>query len=80
MNNSDLPAMPQAVVDKEYWNEFMAGVLGGAPTGLSKREHFAGLAMQSMLARVDVLGDTAYQDVAAQSLYMADALLLELDK
>ena len=43
--------------------------------GLTKREYFAGLAMQGMAA-----SDLTYEDIAHDSVKMADALLAELDK
>ena len=38
--SGDMPAMPHTEYDKD----------GNLPTGLTKREHFAGLAMQGLLA------------------------------
>ena len=43
--------------------------------GLTKREYFAGLAMQGMAA-----SDLTYEDIAHDSVKMADAILAELDK
>lgn len=45
------------------------------PTGLTKREYFAGLAMQGMAS-----SDLTYEDIAHDAVKMADALLKELDK
>mgnify|MGYP003654090240 CR=1 FL=1 len=55
----------------------------GMVTGLTKREHFAGLAMQGWLARcANVPHSVTLKpcDMAAVSVTMADALLAELDK
>lgn len=47
--------------------------------GLTKREHFAGLAMQGLYVRLQ--GQVASSEVCAQiAVEMADALLKELDK
>ena len=43
--------------------------------GLTKREYFAGLAMQAMAA-----SDLTYEDIAHDSVKMADAILAELEK
>lgn len=43
--------------------------------GLTKREYFAGLAMQGMAS-----SDLTYEDIAHDAVKMADALLAELDK
>lgn len=45
------------------------------PTGLTKREYFAGLAMQGM-----AMSDLKYEDIAHDAVKMADALFKELDK
>ncbi len=43
--------------------------------GLTKREYFAGLAMQGM-----VMSDLIFEDMAHDTVKMADALLAELRK
>jgi hypothetical protein len=43
--------------------------------GLTKREYFAGLAMQGM-----VMSDLKFEDMAHDAVKMADALLAELRK
>jgi len=75
MNNADQPAMPVPTVrfDEES-NEIT--VMG--TTGLTKREHFAGLAMQGLLAYTgedQFVGDLAF---ARAAVHYADALLKEL--
>lgn len=48
----------------------------GAPqTGLTKREYFAGLAMQGM-----AMSDLKFEDIAHDAVKIADALLAELEK
>jgi hypothetical protein len=62
MNNSDAPAYP------DNWDAKLPG--------LTKREYFAAMAMQGVLARA------CYRtgDAARQSIMYADALLKELEK
>jgi len=69
MTNSDMPAMPQE------WEAYVEA----APSGLTKREHFAGLAMQSILA-ADT--DQSYSSglIARQATEVADALLSALEQ
>tara|TARA_R110000796_G_scaffold87170_1_gene188314 strand:+ start:258 stop:539 length:282 start_codon:yes stop_codon:yes gene_type:complete len=90
MNNSDMPAMPQPIAShidevidtKEYCPE---------NAGLTKREHFAGLAMQGILANsggaIQANSQSGFgwcncddEQMAKLSLDCADALLAELDK
>ena len=85
MNNSDMPAMPTGLVDEEVLNadgEY-CGTVEAKYTGLTKREHFAGLAMQGWLARC---ANTPHshklepEGMARVAVEMADALLAQLDK
>jgi hypothetical protein len=76
MNNSDKPAMP---IQLDYLPD------NGTRTvelwrGLSKREHFAAMAMQGMLSNSSLYGETVAEEIARQSILMADALLQELSK
>jgi hypothetical protein len=55
-------------------------------SGLTKREYFAGLAMQGLLTRVSNrhgneldLGVLESKRIASEAIYMADALLTELE-
>lgn len=66
-NNSSKSAMPTSG-DNE-------GRYGTA--GLTKREHFAGLAMQGILA---FNTDVSYSDAAIDAVRYADALFGELEK
>jgi hypothetical protein len=70
MNNADLPANPTTPNSSDP--EWAAAVTGG----LTKREHFAGLAMQSLING----GESRFVTIAKSSLKAADALLAELDK
>lgn len=73
IKNGDLPAMPvehmdyMHVKDKPYCN------------GLTKRERFAAMAMQGLLAKH---GDDDYkcEQIACYAVAHADALLAELEK
>ena len=47
-------------------------------TGLTKREHFAGLAMQAILGNPDYIWEA--ESTATSSVEFADALLKELSK
>jgi hypothetical protein len=48
--------------------------------GLTKREYFAGLAMQGLLASVSYASNYKDGAIVSQSVKIADALLEELDK
>ena len=81
MNNSDSPAMPCRVTINRNTKKMVPTQVDNndfLEFGLTKREHFAGLAMQGMLSDESVAGTA--QDVAACAVMQADALLKELDK
>ena len=83
MNNADMPAMPQPVTLDAYCFNGDITVASDYDTdymGLTKREHFAGLAMQGLMA--DEEEYLTWADLAKDSLAAADALLkaLEQDK
>jgi len=65
MNNSDKPAMPVQFAD---WN------------GLTKREYFAGLAMQGLMSGIQEDTEWNFEEYSSTAVGMADALLKELDK
>jgi hypothetical protein len=71
MNNGDKPAMPQAVQhengDQSIW------------IGLTKREHFAGLVMQSIIGKHVPESQSDLSLTADLSLRCADALLKALE-
>lgn len=74
----DEPAFPFEQVDG-------SGVHFGTVSGLTKREYFAGLAMQPILqiwgSKFNLEGsDKVVQDCAIQSVKLADALIVELAK
>lgn len=70
MKNADVPAMP-ITNDTESMD-------GAYLVGLTKREYFAGLAMNRILAK-DERGVMSPEITAQASVRMADALLAELE-
>lgn len=84
MNNSKQPINPTILTrvgdgddDFEAANPYNRTGYEMSFSGLTKREHFAGLAMQAMIS-ADVFKSTKH--IAEQAVLYADALLLELDK
>lgn len=73
MKNADMPAMPMS-------NE----LLKCSPdcTGLTKREHFAGLAMQALLSATNSDGEwtSCPRNAADLAVSAADHLIFELEK
>jgi hypothetical protein len=82
MNNADMPAMP--LTDAEQWWDPTKPELGTYyANGLTKCEHFAGLAMQAILsnqAMIDEINDSSIDWVVKSAERVATALLAELDK
>ena len=83
--------MPSNVVTEEQWDRscgewYVPGGISAAPaTGLSKREHFAGLAMQVLLhvpfpTSINGSDVSEYELCANAAVRQADALLKELEK
>ena len=70
MKNSDMPAMPIVTPDMP--------VEGSG--GLTKLEHFAGLAMQGIMATLENCTNIYPKEIANDSVMIAKALLDELDK
>ncbi len=75
MDNRDMPAAPFSLemnksIEEGYWYDFI---------GLTKREHFAGLAMQGYLAADKEL-ENGPKPIAEWAVQNADALLEELEK
>jgi len=76
MNNADMPAMPHKIVfGKGYPEDY-------DNTGLTKREHFAGLAMQGLLAGGYCIEAPLMKlnEIPSEAITLADALLKELEK
>ena len=81
MNNADMPAMPQDA----NWKTDMEAHLNstaGAPSldgiGLTKREELAGRAMQGLCVNTGRNGYNNPEEIATQSVKIADALLKAL--
>ena len=72
MDNGNMPAMP---INFEYFKN--GDSFREISNGLTKREHFAGLAMQGLLASGD-FADVSY--TAVESVKQADALLKALEE
>jgi hypothetical protein len=75
MSNRDEPAFPIVKTDwpsSNYHKTFSEG-------GLTKREYFAGLAMQGLCADPKTYSDSEW-DIARVSVTIADALLAELER
>lgn len=84
MNNSDMPATPTGF---EIWSDPEKPEKGTIDChGLTKREHFAGLALQGLLSN-SVTGDSNLWETPKEwvkqmtetSVEMADALLKQLE-
>lgn len=84
MKNADMPAMPQAVqFGREYHKDFDGN-------GLTKREYFAGLAMQGIVSCGESVNYAVTHNarhhngtpgaIVDYALACADALLAELEK
>ncbi len=77
-----MTAMPLSL---DLLNSFKQGYYDQAALGLTKREHFAGLAMQSVLNNFNsyeqgYFDSSDYKLTVKNAVGLADALLAELDK
>lgn len=85
MQNSDMPAMPLSnEMSSDLDSAIGSPAKYGLPTamGLSKREHFAAMAMQGLLSNpaiIDTLNDLSYKYIANSAAVQADALLERLE-
>ena len=75
MKNADMPAMPvpHQIVDANHIH-FKIG-----SKGLTKREHFASMAMQGM-ASADIESQLSWDDIASNAVEAANALLKALEQ
>ena len=85
MDNKDMPAMPTGLIDEDVLNEDgeCCGWAEAKYTGLTKREHFAGLAMQAILSNPSLIyriDGPSVSRIATKAAIVADALLAQLDK
>ena len=76
MNNADKPATPISVSSSTHGNICSSDFEYGE--GLTKREHFAGLAMQGLMSDEDEY--LQWSDLAKDSVAVADALLKALEQ
>lgn len=85
MRNADMPAMPQTDEYRgnlEYYLMHDESI-GEPPTegaGLTKREHFAAVAMQGLIASWGQHDVTDFGEIASDAVLAADALLAELER
>lgn len=77
MRNADELAYPTPHVWAERWE--MLENIKPSEGGLTKREYFAGLAMQGIRATMPT-GRADYADVAGAAVEQANALLAELER
>jgi hypothetical protein len=80
MRNSDMPAMPQSGSEGSCGDLNSSADWGGM--GLTKREYFAGLAMQGFCSNPNANPtiQAHIDNLAEDSVNMADALLEQLTK
>lgn len=71
MNNADMPAMPLTE------NQIDRSERGNGYEGLTKREYFAGLAMQAVIAGRPNID---YDEASDHAVNHADQLLIELER
>ena len=82
MKNADMPAMPLQLQEGESSDKITK--MGNAD-GLTKREHFAGLALNGLLSDAGEMfaivpeGEAPARYFAKMSVNLADALLAELE-
>ena len=78
MKNSDLPAMSSAQTTEQYeCNGIQYVQSRDYFEGLTKREHFAGLAMQGFIA-AGVMGMPSASEIAELSIKYAEEVLRQL--
>ena len=74
MRNADMPAMPLSLNPGEFAAD------GMNVDGLTKREYFAAMAMQGLIASWGQHDVTDFGEIASDAVLAADALLAELEK
>jgi len=84
MNNGDSPASSVVIKPSASAIAQSKGLgISADPivyTGLTKREHFAGLAMQGLFNSLDVHDLKTYADIAKGAVNIAGHLLAELER
>ncbi len=87
MKNSDMPVSLNVIVCGDVSVEEVSSALKNMPKGLTKREHFAAMAMQGLLSNSST-GDSTLWDSSEEwvrqmsecAVEFADATLAELEK
>lgn len=81
MNNADKPINPTTAqfnqTSREMDFEYQAEYFTTQFPGLSKREHYAGLAMQAIIQKM--YGNVSIERIISDSLEYADELLKQLE-
>ncbi len=81
MTNPNDPAFHPTVCDPAFYDPaYRDKAYLLEPSGLTKREYFAALAMQGILANKLTVADVTFEMVAIHSVKQADALIAELSK
>ena len=83
MKNSEKPIYPIRTTHGKLCGEADSGWLKDYKmlTGISKREHFAGLAMQGIISNHAIIDNVNYLDwVAKLAIEMADKILKQLEE
>lgn len=80
-NNSDMPISPVRGANNVPFRNGDYGAVMNSMIGLTKREHFAAMAMQAAISNPhECWIDCSHEGMAKQSVQAADALLKELEK
>ena len=79
MKNGDMPASPIFNATGYASNPCAEAIYEGSTAGLTKREHFAAMAMQGYCAHKQIGGEH-HDSIAEYSVQTADALLDALEK
>jgi hypothetical protein len=77
-NESVYPVVAEVMQNKHY--TIPASMMKVLSSGLTKREHFAGLAMQGLLANHELIDTVDWEWIANNSIALADNLIEELNK
>ena len=77
IENKDMPAMPSEPIDTKESEWETGGGRYVTSNGLTKREHFAAMAIQGFCSRD---GYSSFDDMACDAVRAADTLLEELGK
>ena len=80
MNNADMPAMPVVNSDGLAVYPLSGAVDHGSCSGLTKREHYAGLALMGLISAWGQHNVTDAKEIVEDAVSFADALLAELGR